>query len=53
MKVLKRVEPDIPTYATRTMRLQKKVKLLSSPTPPHVVRHIYKSLTGDTCSELS
>ena len=23
------------------------------PTPPHVVRHIYKLLTGETCSELS
>ena len=32
-------------------QFQKQVKL-SSPTPPHVVRHIYKSLTGDTCSEL-
>ena len=34
-------------------QFQMQVKLLSSPTPPHVVRHIYKSLTGDTWSELS
>ena len=33
-------------------QFQKQVKLLSSLSPPHVVRHIYKSLTGDTCSEL-
>ena len=54
MKMLKRVEPDISTYHTQAMwrQLQKQVKLLSSSTPPHVVRHIYKSLTGDTCSEL-
>ena len=61
MKMLKKVEPDIPTYNTRAMRrqFQKQFKLLSPPppppppTPPHVVRHIYKSLTGETCSELS
>ena len=55
MKMLKRVEPDIPTYHTRAMQrqFQKQVKLLSSPTPLHVVRHIYKSLRGDTFSELS
>ena len=57
MKMLKKVEPDIPTYHTRAIRrqFQKQVKLLSPPppTPPHVVRHIYKSLTGETCSELS
>ena len=54
MKMLKRMEPDIPTYHTQAIQreFQKQVKLLSSPTPPHVVRHIYKSLTGDTCSEL-
>ena len=34
-------------------QFQKQVKLLSSPTPPHVVRHKYKSLTEVTCSELS
>ena len=55
MKMLKRVEPDIPAYHTWAMQrqFQKQVKLLSSPTPPHVVRHIYKSLTEDTYSELS
>ena len=54
MKMLKRVEPDISTYHTQAMWRQppKQVKLLSFPTPPHVVRHIYKSLTGDTYSEL-
>ncbi|XP_066934138.1 uncharacterized protein [Clytia hemisphaerica] len=55
MKMLKAVEPDIPIYHTRAMRrkFQQEVKLLSSPTPPHVLRHIYKSLTGDTSAELT
>ena len=45
MKMLERMEPDIPTYHTQAIQreFQKQVKLLSSPTPPHVVRHIYKS----------
>uniref|UniRef100_A0A7M5XFY4 Uncharacterized protein n=1 Tax=Clytia hemisphaerica TaxID=252671 RepID=A0A7M5XFY4_9CNID len=52
-KMLKAVEPEIPIYHTRAMRKQfhEEVKLISSKTPAHVIRHIYKTLTGDLSSE--
>ena len=55
VKMLKKMEPEIAVYHTRVMqkRFQKEIKLLNSLTPPHVVRHIYKVLAGDTSAEIA
>ena len=44
VRMLKKMELEVPVYHTPAMRkrFQKEIKLLNSPTPPHVVRHVQK-----------
>ena len=53
VRMLKKVEPEIPVYNTRAMRqkFQREIKLLNFPTPLHVVRHIYRTLTQDSSAD--
>ena len=55
VRMLKKVEPEIPVYNTRAMRkkFQKEVKLLNFPTPPHVVKHIYRTLAENSSAEIA
>ena len=53
VRMVKKVKPEILVYHTRDIQNQSKteIKLLNSSTPPHLVRHIYKTLAGDTSEE--
>ena len=54
VRMLKKVEPDIPLYSTRAMRrtFQTQINSMHSVNiPKHVLRYIYCTLTGDTSSE--
>ena len=53
LRIMKKVEPDIPIYHTRAMRreFKKEVSSLHSSLEPHLLRHIYRSLTGDCSSQ--
>ena len=55
MRLLKEIEPMIPTFHTRIMRrnFQKKIfSLNTTDIAPHILRQIYRSLTGDTSAEV-
>ena len=49
LRMLKKIEPEIPVFHTRAMRrkFQKEVASLNATDiKPHVLRHIYRTLTG-------
>lgn len=55
MQTLKRIEPQIPVYHTRAMRkqFQKEVSFLhGADFKPHILRHIYRTLTSDCSAEV-
>ena len=55
MRMLKKIEPEVPVYHTRAMRknLSKEVgSLNSTDLKPHVIRHIYRKLTEDSSKEI-
>ena len=56
MKTLKKIEPLVPVFHTRAMRKQfsKDIGLLHSvDIQPHVLRHVYRTLTGDSSKEIN
>ena len=53
--MLAKIEPDIPIYHTRAMRRAFYTdinKLIVGPIPAHVLRHLYRTLTDDSSSEI-
>ena len=55
MRMLKKIEPEVPVYHTRAMRknFSKEVgSLNSTDLKPHVIRHIYRKLTEDSSKEI-
>ena len=55
MRMLRKIEDQVPVYHTRAMRKQfaKEVgSLHQTEIKPHVRRHIYRTLTGDTSCEI-
>ena len=56
LRAIKELEPQIPVYHTRAMRksFTKKVcNLYNLDIAPHYIRHIYRTLTGDSSAEIS
>ena len=55
VEMLKLLEPEIPIFHTRAMRkkFNKEVKLLNSATPSYLIRHVYRTLTGDASAEVT
>ena len=55
MRMLKKIQPEIPIFHTRAVRqkFQKKVTLIgSSNITPHMLRHIYHTLSGNTQTKI-
>ena len=55
MRMLGTIEPQVPVYHTRAMRkkFNKEIGVLNSTdVKPHVLRHVYRTLTGDASKEI-
>ena len=56
MRMLKKIQPESPIFHTRAIRqkFQKKVTLIgSSNIKPHMLRHIYHTLSGNTQTKIT
>lgn len=53
VQILKRVEPNLPVYHTRQMRrdFAKKVSIIDSTVPKHLIRSVYSELTSDASAD--